>query len=124
MRIEQKRPWDLEATLTWEDLERLYRGGEVGNRYNGESKLLVRMSHPIDPKEYGSLKQSYKQREVAQLDRITMDLSVAVPEGVLRNSLVAASQFGKAQNNISIVPSAGEAYLKDLRLRLVYPFNE
>ena len=95
----------IEADLNWDDWGILTKGGEIGTRYDGENKLLIRMS------ENG---KSY-----AEFDRRIMDIFVYVSERVLRDVRCPYSVFNLELGNLNIFPTLDSC--EDMDLRIYYP---
>ena len=119
MRINQIKPHNIEVILNWEDWERLESGISIGNRYDGENKLLIHRTHQFNPNDYESRTISFQQREYAKFDRRTMDIDVYIPHGVLRDARVSASKFSKKLGNLKIIPDS--EFRKDMKIRVLYP---
>ncbi|MEK6852932.1 MAG: hypothetical protein AABX59_03565 [Nanoarchaeota archaeon] len=123
MRIERiSHDYDLIVTVNLEDLETLQSGRSIGERYNGQDKLLVHMTHPFDDTLESRLK-SVQQKECAKIDRETMDIEVNVPQGVLRDARIHTSNFSQKLGNLEIVPlePQGSWSWSSAHIKLIYP---
>ncbi len=119
MRIERKRP-NIEVILNWENWERLERGETIGDRYDGENKLLIHRIYPFDPNDdYDSRLKSLQQQEYAEFDRRTMDIDVYIPHGVLRDIRISASKFNTKIGNLRIIPNPD--FCENMSIRVLYP---
>ncbi|MBS3081049.1 hypothetical protein J4221_06245 [Candidatus Pacearchaeota archaeon] len=119
MRIEQKRPFNIEVIISWEDWERLEKGETIGDRYDGENKLLVHRTHPFNSGDYESKIKSFQQKEYAEFDRTTMDIDVYIPHGVLRDVRVSASRFSERLGNLKIIPDS--EFCENMEIKVLYP---
>ena len=120
MHIIQLKPFQLDIILSFNDLERLDRDETIGDRYNGQDKLLVHRVYPCDSM-VESRQASLKKREYAMLNRETMDIDIYVPHGVLRDARIVASHFSQALFNLQILPwEMGDPWT-DAHIRLEYP---
>src|SRR3989344_1917573 len=119
MGIEQKERFNIEVIISWEDWERLERGETIGDRYNGENKLLVHRIHPFNPDDYESRMTSLQRIEYAELDRRTMDIDVYIPHGVLRDVRISASRFSERLGNLKIIPDS--EFCENMGIKVSYP---
>jgi hypothetical protein len=119
MRIDKKGRLNIEVGLSWEDWGILERGGIIGGRYDAENKVLIHRTHPFDPNDYGSKLESLKQREYAELDRVTMDIEIYIPHGVLRDARISASRFNETIGNLVIIPKS--EFCEGADIRVSYP---
>jgi len=119
MRIKRAEPLNIEAILDWQDFERLEQGNVIGDRYDAENKLLIQMSYPFNPHDSESRQKSFQKKESAEFNRTTMDIEVFIPQGVLRDARVVASNFSEKLGNLKITPSS--EYCAGMKIRVVYP---
>ena len=97
---------NIEVILEWEDWERLEKGATIGDRYDGENKLLIHLSD--------SSKSQY-----AEFDRGTMDIDVYIPHEVLKDTRISASRFSEDMGNLKIAPNSD--FCEDMNIRISYP---
>jgi len=52
MRIERKEQFNIEVLLSWDDFVRLDKGETITDKYDGENKLFVHITHLFNPEDY------------------------------------------------------------------------
>ncbi len=126
MNIIQNSPekkFDLRIILSWQDFERLDQGNEIGDRYNGQDKVIIHRTYPIINNSIESRLESLKQREYAIWNRETMDVDIFIPHGVLRDCRIFASNFNQGLGNLKINPwMLGEPYAS-AHIKIEYPIS-
>jgi hypothetical protein len=123
MRIERKEPlkepFNIEVILSWEDWERLDRGETIEGRYDSENKLLIHRIYPFDPTDSYSRLNSLQQQEYAEFNRVSGDIDIYIPHGVLRDVRISASRFNKKIGNLRITPNSD--FCEGMDIRVSYP---
>lgn len=121
MKIERAEPFKIKVALGWKDWERLDQGETIGDRYDGDNKLIIHRIYPCDPYNPESKSKSLRQREYAKMDRVTMDIEIYIPHGVLRDNRISASNFDKKLGNLEVNPESHGEPWDSMYIKVSYP---
>ncbi|MEK6945184.1 MAG: hypothetical protein AABW63_00115 [Nanoarchaeota archaeon] len=116
--IINKNGFNIEAILRWEDWQRLESGEDIGDRYDGDNKLIVHRIIPIDSNSTSS-RLEFISSQYAEFNLVSSDIHVYIPHGVLKDVRISASIFDSTKGNLRIIPP--ENFGGEMSVKILYP---
>ena len=116
MKIERE-DLNILAELNWDDWEKLKSGKIVGNRYDGQNKLLIQT---LSEANRHNLNLGFSpQGDYAEFNRYSMDIDVYVSPEDLKDVRISASVFNVPKDNLEIIPYV--PFCEDMCIKIIYP---